>query len=77
MFKGKNKLLISSKDLNDKPGHGIFFIDLQNGIKRKLQQIKRQFYSLNISVVKQMHKYFSCYPTNISYISQMSLVDKI
>jgi hypothetical protein len=74
---GKVKKFISAKDLNEKLGHEMLFLNLRSGIERRIKQLKHQFYSLNITVEKQKHEEFDYFPTNISYINDKSLIDKI
>jgi hypothetical protein len=56
VFEGKSKRFITAKDLNDKLGHEVLFLNLCKGIEHKLKQLKHQFYSLNISFEKQMRE---------------------
>jgi hypothetical protein len=48
VFEGKTKKFVTGKDLNDKLGHEVMFLNLRKGVEHKLKQLKHQFYSLNM-----------------------------
>jgi hypothetical protein len=74
---GKNKKLISAKDMNNRIEYEVVYLNLRKGIESKIYQLKHQFYSLNIIVDKQKHEEFEYYPTHLSYIIDKSLIEKI
>jgi hypothetical protein len=73
---GKIKKFISAKELNEKLGHEKVYLNLRKGIENKLNQLKYQYYSLNIVVEKQKHEEFDYYPTSVSYLNDKTLIEK-
>jgi hypothetical protein len=74
---GKNKKVISAKDMNNMIEFEVVYLNLRKGIESKIHQLKHQFYSVNIMIDKQRHEEFEDYPTNLSYIVDKSLMEKI
>jgi hypothetical protein len=74
---GKNKKIISAKDMNNRIEYEVVYLNLRKGIESKIRQRKNQFNSLKIVIDKQRHEEFEYYPTNLSYIIDKSLIEKI
>jgi predicted DNA-binding protein len=74
---GKTKKFVSAKELNEKLGHDIAYINLRKGIENKINQLKHLYYSLNILIEKRIQGEYEYYPTSRSYVNDKSLIEKI
>jgi hypothetical protein len=73
----KSRKFISAKELNEKLGHDMIFLNVRKGFENKLQQLKHQYNSLNIVVEKHQHEEYDYYPTSVSYLTDRTLIDKV